>query len=298
MVSTTANLTITHRTSLSVVKASGNGILDYLQGQITQDIKLLSPNKAIYAAILTPQAKVVTDFHLLMGEENEVIFICPSSTAIALVERLRRFMLGYTLRIGVVSSWKVVSVQGEGTQAFLSDHALTMPASKLSTCNTQDIGIINMPESADHGVWLIAEHLPFAASEDESAAEHGRIAKGIPIFGIDWDNTMFPLNANLMEREGVSFDKGCYVGQEVTSRMHWRKGIKKKLYRIQTSTAPDALPCPVLSSSKIGHISSLTCTGSEQYTGIALLPIAIVDENKPLHLSDGSEVLVLGICQG
>ncbi len=295
-----SSLKISRRTDFNVVKASGENILTYLNGQITQDIKKLTSEQALYATVLNPQGKAVTDFYLLLTQQKEnwaeVMFLCPKDFTVALIERLTMFAMGYDLRMGKVSSWEVVSVQGAGVDVGLVEQGLPVPSSTyLASASLLDAFALRMVESDDDGVWLMGANIPLTSNVDEAVMEEGRILQGTPKLGVDWDVKLHPLNANLMERQGVSFDKGCYVGQEVTSRMHWRGGIKKKLYRIQMNEKVD-IPSGVLTTAKVGEITSLAQNSDGGYQGIALLPIEVVESNKPLSVEDGAHVRVIGIC--
>ncbi|HID36872.1 MAG TPA: folate-binding protein [Ghiorsea sp.] len=290
---------ISQQTTFDIIKASGENILTYLQGQISQNIKLMSSEQALYAVILNPQGKAVTDFYLLQtqakGNWAEVMFLCPSAFALNLVERLRMFAMGYELRMGKVSSWQVMGVQGDDVDGFLAQQKLPIPAvNKLAAAHDEHVSVLRTPELSGNGVWVVGANLALQANIEESEAECERILQGIPRLGIDWTTKLHPLNANLIERGGVDFDKGCYVGQEVTSRMHWRGGIKKKLYRVQLEKEVD-LPCPVLTTAKVGEITSLA-KGGDVYQGIALLPIETVDAEKTLQTEAGDTVRVIGVC--
>lgn len=288
---------ICHRKTFAVVKISGERVLDYLQGQVTQDIKKLSSQQAIYGTILNPQAKAITDFYILQGLTDEFIFICPVEQAALLIDRLKRFALGYTLRIGQVSSWQVTSVQGAVVDDYLVAHDLAVPSQdELAVANRGEQFTLRLAEAGEQGVWLIGVGSGLESNVDESFMESGRILKGIPRFGVDWDERIHPLNANLIERHGVSFDKGCYVGQEVTSRMNWRGGIKKKLYRVRIDGVVKQLPTPVLTTVKIGNLTSVTVDQQDQYWGIALLPIEVVASGKDLALETGQSLTVTGVC--
>ena len=291
---------ISKQTVFDIVKASGENILTYLQGQISQDIKHLSPEQALYAVILHPQGKAVTDFYLLQTQvkENwaEVMFLCPSAFTINLVKRLRMFAMGHELRIGQVSSWQVMSVQGDDVDEFLAQQNLPIPvANKLASAHDKHVSVLRTPELLGRGVWVVGASLGLQANIEENEMACERVLQGIPRLGIDWTTKLHPLNANLIERNGVSFDKGCYVGQEVTSRMQWRGGIKKKLYQVQIGE-PVNLPCPLLTTVKVGEITSLVKRKDGEYVGIALLPIAVVKAGKVLKTEQGLEIQVLGAC--
>ncbi|MDQ6973128.1 MAG: folate-binding protein, partial [Mariprofundaceae bacterium] len=226
---------VAERTSWSVLKASGEGLRDYLQGQITQDINILKPGQAIHACLLSAQGKAVSELYICEGRHDELFLLTPSPVATLTVERLRRFALGYDLRIGLLDSYAIFSLQGAQAGSQLAALGLNEPAeSWLASrqAESADCVAIVMP-GEPRGYWLIGEkdavQKAFPNRTEEEVFEAMRIIRGLPRFGSEWNASLHPLNANLIEFSGVSFDKGCYVGQEVTSRMHWRGGIKKKL---------------------------------------------------------------------
>ncbi|MDQ6974492.1 MAG: folate-binding protein [Mariprofundaceae bacterium] len=284
-----------HRTSYRVLKASGRDIRAYLQSQITQDISLLTPEHPIYTAVLTPQGKMVADMYLIdAGEELFIITI--ADTAIALVERLRQFSMGHLIRLGLVESLSVLSIQGKvcatASTAIQSFIQASMP----------------MSEAASEGCWLIVENsfmsnvLAFLSHEKDMTIcsdldmEQACIMHGTPRFGRDWDASIHPMNANIIEMNGVSFDKGCYVGQEVTSRMHWRGGVKKKLYHIQLSAMPKHIPCSIQTTVTIGRVTSAASNQDGMVRGIAHLPIETVEKQASLTLDHDVTVTVLSVC--
>jgi len=292
------------RNRWSVLKASGPGLRDYLQGQITQDMNRLTAAQGIHSCILKPQGKAVSELYLLEGHDDELIILTPRSHAEKTVGRLRQFALGQSLRVGIVASLSVCSVQGANAAQVLADFGISEPQQDwLACCRKQqeDCFALVMPEQP-RGYWLISsrEHINKVMHAhhqvDESEVDAMRIIRGIPEFGVEWDESIHPLNANLIEFDGVSFDKGCYVGQEVTSRMHWRGGIKKKLYRVSINGKPDLLPCPVLTTANIGELKSAAVDHENNCIGIAHLPIAVGESDAPLALENGIHVEILEAC--
>jgi len=292
--------------SLAIIKASGPAIGDYLQGQMTQDIALLAPDRAIYAAVLTPQGKAVADIRLLAGHGGELVILTEAARAEALVGRLRRFSVGYEARIGLVDALAVVAVQGPGTNAALARAGLPVPAAQVNDVAahpSQDLFCLRLPMAAMDGVLLVAaradceSHMKDLDGAIEARdMETARILNGFPRFGVDWDESVHPLNANLIERHGVSFDKGCYVGQEVTSRMRWRGQIKWRLCRIGLTRPVPNLPCAVEAGDRMGDITSLAMTAGGDTRGIARLRIEAVEAGRRLEAA-GRRVEVLGHAQ-
>ena len=288
------------RSEYAVIKASGGTVLEYLQGQITQDLHQLTEQQGIYSAILTPQGKVICDLYIIAGHNRELIIIVRKGYAETLVGRLRQFSLGHDLRIGIVDSLKLLSIQGSGCDAFLEVQKLSKPEdSRLSTVSEVDreLFIIRMPEAADNGLWIVTGHaVSITPSTEESSIHAARIIKGVPAYGVDWNEKIFPLNANLIEFNGVNFEKGCYVGQEVTSRMQWRGGIKKRLYRVQLESLPVTLPSPLSTSVEVGSVTSGAINEDGEVFGIAHLPIELVESQTPLIDSEGDSVAVIEAC--
>jgi len=290
----------------SVLKASGSNIRTYLQGQITQDMGKLNPQQAIHSCILSPQGKAVSELYIIAGHNDELIILTPSSHAVATVARLRQFSLGQELRIGMVDSLAVATVCGINAKDALTDFGLTTTDSEteswLSCSNnpTEDnfsLRIQNNPQS----YWIISDRTRLDhAIQSRHQANDGelealRILQGLPVFAVEWDERLHPLNANLIEFEGVDFEKGCYVGQEVTSRMHWRGGIKKKLYRVQVEVSPSSLPCPIRSSANIGELKSAAIDAQGACFGIALLPIEVAESQANLTL-EHHNITILEAC--
>lgn len=293
---------LTLRSGYAVLKASGPKVRDYLQGQLTQDISLLTPTQGIYSAVLTPQGKEVSDLYLFCGHNDELIILAPKAHAEALVGRLRQFSVGYELRCGVVDALHLLSVQGAGTASFLEVSGLPVPGqARLSAAavDGRESFVLRMAEAADDGFWVVTDNPDELLQDhqaDESAIVTARIIKGIPVFGTDWDNSVHPLNANLIEMGGVSFDKGCYVGQEITSRMQWRGGIKKRLYRVGLEAIPEEIPSPIATTLPIGTLTSAAADADGHCFGIAHLPIETAESGTPLHDSSGRPVSVIEVC--
>jgi len=266
-----------HRSAFSVIEMAGERVDDYLQGQLTQDIARLTPGRLCYSALLTPQGKTVCDLWLAQDGDLRLIIV-PHATLEAACARLTRFSLGFTLSITPSPNWQLWSLQGQGSTALATEVPLAFPCS----------------EAADDGVWMLCDrhHPPTLAATavEESAMEAARICYGTPRFGVDWEG--FPLNANLKARGGVSFDKGCYVGQEVTSRMQWRGGVRKQLCHWQLESLPLSLPTAITTTVAVGQLTSAAQDAEQRCFGIG--QIAIDSADKPVTLNRSTPLTLLG----
>ncbi|MDX8389812.1 MAG: folate-binding protein [Mariprofundaceae bacterium] len=292
------------RQSLSVIKVSGDRLRDYLQGQVTQDLTRLSAEQSIYGAVLTPQGKIVSPFYMLEAGEDEILVITAREAANDLVHRLRQYAIGYTLRIGIFDALHVISVQGKGGDAAIQTVNLTSIEKRYLACEKQgDVWVVFKPEADSHGYWLVTptEQVEEVLSGidtvvDESAFLAACTLHGTPNFTVDWQAGVYALNVNFIEYQGVSFDKGCYVGQELTSRMQWRGGIKWRFYRVQLAMMPNQLPSPIETTAEVGKITSAAQSAEGQIYGIAHLRIAAVEAAQPMYDQHGNNVDILGVC--
>jgi len=298
------NFAISKRSRWAVLKASGPTVREYLQGQITQDMTKLTSELGIHACLLTPQGKAVSELYIIEAHNNELLLLTPSSHAEATVARLRQFALGHQLRMGWVKSLVICSLQGAHAHDLLNDFGINEPDNKwLATSSKpgEDTFAIVMPDKP-HGFWVISSpaniERVFEKHEqvDENEMEAMRIIRGFPDFGVEWDESLHPLNANLIEFDGVSFEKGCYVGQEITARMNWRGGIKKRLYRVSIDGKPETLPCPIRTTVNIGELKSAAINHENSCLGIALLPIDVAKPDSQLTLENGAVVTILEVC--
>lgn len=295
------------RPDIAVIKVSGERVRDYLQGQLTQDIKKLTASAGIYACVLSPQGKAVSDIRILAVNEETLLLLAPAAYMESLLARLKRFSLGFQLTFEADANHAVLSIQGPNCDQALSQAGLPVPAASEAMASSRndaaDTITLRMPEASGHGAWVILPATKLAPtlealahSVEPEVLDAACTLHGSPRFGRDWDESNYPLNANLIEYDGVSFDKGCYVGQEITSRMRWRGGIKKKLYRVQLPSLPDTLPCPVCTTVNIGSLTAASTTPEGQCFGIAVLPIEVVEKASPLSIEGVGPIQLLEAC--
>ena len=185
-----------HIIRLSPTEA-GEDVRQFLQGLVTQDTAADMP---LWAGLLSPQGKAVFDF-LLWADTDDVLIDCEGAQTDALIRRLSMYRLRRKIAIAVDSETAVYwSAEG-----------------------SSDPRHVELGER-----WLGA---PSADDGDVSAAYRAhRLGLGIPegLAELGSEQTLW-LEANAAELNGVSFTKGCYVGQENTARMNWRQKVNRRL---------------------------------------------------------------------
>jgi len=209
-----------------VVKVSGSDARDFLNGLVTTDVTLLRPGLGRFGALLTPQGKITTDFLITeapSGHGGGFLIDCPRALAPALADKLGFYKLrakvgieNLTGSLGVLAAW-------EGDLALKPDLAFADPRHAALGWR-----ILVPEELAQKAADLIGAELV-----DSSAYDAHRVASGVPRGGLDFTyGDAFPHETNMDRLNGVDFDKGCYVGQEVVSRIQHRGTARTRTVRI------------------------------------------------------------------
>lgn len=187
-------MTATLLTNRAVIRLSGEDVRGFLQGLVTNDVGGALP---VWAALLTPQGKVLFDF-LVWADGEELLIDCEAAHADALAKRLSIYRLRRPITIARDPSI------GVHWQAEASGNDPRLPA-----LGNRSIGV---PEGEPADAAWLAHRLSLGVCEG-----HGELADLL------W------LECNAAELNGVSFTKGCYVGQENTARMNWRQKVNRRL---------------------------------------------------------------------
>lgn len=222
----------------AVIALSGPDARTLLQGLITNDIEWLQPGRALYAALLTPQGKILFDFLIAEGE-GVVLLDCAAETADALAKRLAMYRL--RAKVDIERRGQLVAMAAWNGED-LPGIAYTDP--RLPALGSRSI--------------LAAGEAP-AANHTVEAYRYHRLDLGVPEGNDFRQDNMFALDADLEELHGVDFNKGCYVGQELTARMKHRGTARKRLLPVATA---DGRPLPAPGASvmedgkSVGEITS------------------------------------------
>jgi folate-binding protein YgfZ len=227
-----------------IIKVSGETARTFLNGLLTSDIGQVVPGAARYAALLTPQGKIIADFIVTeaAAEDGGGFFLdCPRPLMRTLLERLNLYKLRAKIAIEDFSEGLGVMAVWDGTGA--TENGLVYPDPRLPALGMRVI----LPA---HLAGDVAKELG-ATLADEAAYEAHRIALGVPRGGLDFIyNDAFPHDADLDQFGGVDFKKGCYVGQEVVSRVEHRGSARTRIVPVRYDEHPPAPGIPVMLGDK------------------------------------------------
>jgi folate-binding protein YgfZ len=218
-----------------VVKIAGDDARGFLNNLVTSEIEVVSPGTARFGALLTPQGKIIADFFVTeaaAGHGGGLLIDCPKALAQPLATKLGFYKLRAKVSVENLSD-------GLGVLAVWDGEPATKPDLTFADPREAALGfriLIPADLAAKTAALIGAELL------DESAYEAHRIAAGVPRGGIDFAyGDAFPHESNMDRLRGVDFDKGCYIGQEVVSRMQHRGTARTRIVRVAfDGTAPAA----------------------------------------------------------
>jgi folate-binding protein YgfZ len=246
-----------------VVKVSGEGARDFLNGLVTTDMKQLRPGLGRFGALLTPQGKIIADFLITeapSGHGGGFLIDCPRALAQALTDKLTVYKLRAKVGIENLSDSLGVLAAWDGDFAVKPDLAFADPRNDALGWR-----ILVPEELAPKAADLIGAELV-----DSPAFDAHRIAAGVPRGGLDFIyGDAFPHETNMDRLHGVDFDKGCYVGQEVVSRMQHRGTARTRTVRVMLEGfAPEPGTAILAGEKAVGTMGS-----TASHDGLALIRI-------------------------
>jgi hypothetical protein len=244
-----------------VVKVSGDDARRFLNGLVTNDMAKVRPGAARYAALLTPQGKIVADFMIAEAnaEDGGGFFLdCPLALAPMLVEKLTFYKLRAKVTIEDLSNSLGVMALWDGARE--SDDGLSYADPRLPALGTRSILPPDLAAEA-------AANLGATLTGHEAYHAH-RIALGVPRGGEDFAYLdTFPHEADMDQLAGVDFEKGCYVGQEVVSRVEHRSTTRSRVVPIAYDEFSPMPGLPVMAGEK--QVGTLGTTAKGR--GLAML---------------------------
>jgi folate-binding protein YgfZ len=203
-----------------VIDVGGEDRIAFLQGLVSNDVTQAAPRRAVWAALLTPQGKWLADFFILADGER-LLLDCERAQIPMLLQRLSRFRLRSKVTLRATEELGVYAAWG-GTPAVETTAA---PDPRLPEAGLRVLSATPLPATACEADW-----------------DRHRLALGLPDGSRDLEaEKTVLLEAGFDELNGISWTKGCYMGQELTARTKYRGLVKRRLVPV---TVAGDLPAP------------------------------------------------------
>ena len=264
-----------------VVKVAGADARTFLNGLLTSDVTQATPAAAKFAALLTPQGKIVVDCIVTEAPADDgggFFLDCPRALAQDFARKLNFYKLRAKATVEDLS--ETLGVMGIWDGAGDTEYALVYSDPRVPTLGQRAILPSNLATKAadDLGATLV----------DASEYEAHRIALGVPRGGLDFIyGDAFPHETDMDQLNGVDFNKGCYVGQEVVSRMEHRGTARTRIVPYAAAVhSPDVGVAVMAGDKQIGTTGSAAGT-----CGLAMLRL----DRYADALADGTPITAGGI---
>ena len=234
---------------LGVVRARGRDVVAFLQGQLSADLATLTREHSLLAGCHNPQGRVLALMRLLQGEPGEVLAVLPRELVGPIVGRLKGFVLRSKVELTDESAaWRIEGLIGPGAGAAgpAPACATQLPATAGAVAHLGSARLVRIDD--DPARWLsvsptaapVSERpagLADCASADSSLWRRLAVRRGQPEVYAATSGEFVAQMLNLDVLGAIAFDKGCYTGQEIIARAHYRGKIKRRLQRFLTAAA-------------------------------------------------------------
>jgi len=232
-----------------LIRLAGEDALVFLQNQLTCDVTALGTLKSTYGAYCTPKGRALASF-LLWRTEQGFFMQIPSSLREPIQKQLTKYILRSQVKAtDVPGEWAIIGVAGEDAEALVQRATGVVPRQVHEVTHTADITVIHLPAgryeilaTRDRSARIMES---LCSGADNAEPEHWDwldIRAGIPTILPATQEEFVPQMLNLDALGGVSLTKGCYPGQEIVARMHYRGTLKQRM--VLANLASGEVPQP------------------------------------------------------
>ena len=228
---------------LGNVRVSGADAETFLQGQLSNDVRLLTAGRAQITSYNSPKGRMLAVMHLLRDAQNQIVAEIDRSVLEATVKRLRMFVLRSKVTLEVLDA-PALGVAGLRAVESLMSVALPVPNETMDSTQHGELTVVRRlgasPRFSVHGPADALDDLKKRLQLDIEAGteqdwRHLDVLAGVPTVFAETSDHFIAQMANLDTLGGISFNKGCYTGQEIVARVHYLGKLKQRMLRCHGS---------------------------------------------------------------
>ena len=226
-----------HLNTNSTIKVEGDDRIQFLQGQLTQDINLITLDRALFAGFCNPKGRVLA-FMLCYMDQASIHIQIDSSVEESFLKRLKMYVLRSKVSMSLLGD-QFTCIGFMGFKALL-EQGIEAPKSYLDIVRSHDVMIMRVGKDTER-FQLMGEaskvksfmqlNLPEYTSMSIESWNNLNILDGVPDIYPTTQEAFIPQSLNMDLIDGVNFKKGCYTGQEIVARTHYLGKVKRRMYR-------------------------------------------------------------------
>ena len=282
-------------TQFELLRFHGSDAPAFLQGQLTCDVDQVTRHQAQFGGYCTPKGRLLANF-LLMAIPQGYLMYLPVDVAVSVAERLRKFVLRSDVKIEREHGLRALGLAGPAAPALLQQELGALPPSRLAVVLHERASVVRFPGDSFLVVATTVEMATLWETLSKQAVPVGaecwnwlQIQAGIPWITAPTQDQFLPQMIGLDAIGGVSFDKGCYTGQEIVARTHYLGEVKRKLRRGCTTGDVRIGDALLATGEKCGTVLNMAMVPGE---GSILLAVVSEPAGKPstVQIASGERV--------
>ena len=285
----------------ALLEVSGRDAVTFLHNQASCDLKQLSPGRASYGSFCNPQGRVLADFVALALGPERILLRLRRDILDSTLAALGRFAMFSKVTLQAAGDdWELLACRGAGTAEALRPLFPELPAADLAWTGDTNALVLQLDSQSEcFEVWLnhseqpaLLEHLEQTLSAaSESDWEAGNLRRGIARITAATTGELLPQQLNYDLSGHINFRKGCYPGQEVIARMHYKGKAKRRLLLAQlpAGAAASAGDLLYLQDKEQAAAQIVNAATADDGTALALISTTQAAAEEGLRLTPGSE---------
>lgn len=287
-----------------LLKLSGEDSVPFLQGQVTNDVKLLNGSNSQFAGYCTAKGRLLALF-FAFSIDNAIYLQLNRALTDSILKRLKMYVLRSKVTISDESQTIRLGIAGKNAAQLLAKLFPTVPENPHSLVRHENTVIIRLPSAVPMFEIITDENQATAlctamASESTFVSEQTwnwlETQAGIPEISPETQETFVPQMVNLDVLEGINFKKGCYTGQEIVARTHYLGTVKRRtqLAHIASETTPKAGDAIVDSNQQaIGQIVRAAPAMGGGFDVLAECRLESIDQGKVFWQTNALDIKAL-----
>ena len=282
-------------TQFELLRIHGSDAQTFLQGQLTCDLDQVTPQQAQFGGYCTPRGRLLANF-LIMSMPQGYLMFMPADVAAHVADRLRKFVLRSDVKIERAHDLRALGLTGPAAPALLQQTVGTPPQRRLAMASHARGPVLRMP----HETFLMVAASTEMAAIWETLAQQAvpagadcwnwlQIQARVPWITAATQDQFLPQMIGLDAIGGVSFDKGCYTGQEIVARTHYLGEVKRRLRLGRTPGSVHAGDALLVAGQQCGTVLNAAAIPGEGWMLLAVVSEQ-ADTQSPVQIASGEHV--------
>ncbi len=284
-----------------LLEVRGEDATSFLQGQLTNDINLVSDTQHQLSGYCNPKGRMLANFRIIQQQQNYYLFF-PKELVAKVSKKLQMYVLRSKVTIEDVSDhWIKLGLFGStANQLLAAQLATSLPTNTNQAIIINNIHVLTIAPNrylllgrlnAMQTLWQqLSKQVSFAG---QYSWETQDIYQGIPTIYATTSEEFIPQMTNMQDLNGISLTKGCYTGQEIVARMHYLGKLKRKMYLafLNTDVLPQAGDDVYAQEKKVGKIVNACPLAEGGTIALAVINIEHQDQDTIYLNNNGKTVL-------